>query len=237
MTWYYLSIDDTDTLDTVGTGHVLNDFLERLPFQSSFISRHQLFVHESVPYTSHNSAMCTKLEADISQGELVRCAADYLAYRFVPGSDPGLCVASCDELEMPQSLVEWGLRAKTQRLEKEDAYALAQSCHVHLSEHGGTGQGVIGALAAVGLRIFGSDGRVRGRRTVQPGIMTVGDLLAQTGFDRVARCDGALVPAEELVDVGTGDIKAVLQDGCCTVLAEAGDNAYILLSKEELKRY
>ena len=65
------------------------------------------------------------------------------------------------------------------------ASELAERNHVHLSEHGGSGQGVVGALAAVGLRLAGQDGRVKGKKTVQGEVMAVRELLEQTGFDRV----------------------------------------------------
>ena len=155
MNRYLLSFDDTDELNMPGTGHLLDSFLQTLPAKCSFISRHQLFVHADVPYTSHNSAMCAQIDGQLSAEELIDRAAAYLEQHSAPGADPGLCVAAWQTMTQRELLVLWGYRAKREVLAKEDAYALAQQCGVHLSEHGGTGQGVVGALAAVGLRLAG----------------------------------------------------------------------------------
>ncbi|MBQ3328364.1 MAG: hypothetical protein IJG88_00225, partial [Eggerthellaceae bacterium] len=185
MSTYLIAFDDTDNLETKGTGHVLAGFLATLPYQTSYITRHQLFVDERVPFTSHNSVMCATVSGDIAQDQLVELASRYLEEERAEGSDPGLCVADMDALASIEQLVEWGKRAKVEVLAKADAYDLAQRCNVHLSEHGGDGQGVVGALAGVGLRLSGNDGRVRGKKQVEAGRTTVAELLEHTGFDRV----------------------------------------------------
>lgn len=58
------------------------------------ISRHQLFVHPDVSYTSHNSAMC--FPAEINEQylqDLIAHSAEFLVQNGADGSDPGLCVA------------------------------------------------------------------------------------------------------------------------------------------------
>lgn len=61
MTKYLISFDDTDMIGSIGTGHVLQGFLDEMKLDYDFISRHQLYVHEEIPYTSHNSSMCAKV--------------------------------------------------------------------------------------------------------------------------------------------------------------------------------
>jgi hypothetical protein len=162
-----VAIDDTDALGTRGTGHLAEDVAQAMERNGlgrrSFITRHQLLVHPDVPYTSHNSAMCFTAELWPGAVEpLVALAGAMLERGRAPGSDPGLCVAAPEALERTEDLVAWGRAAKTTVLRKGDAYVLARRVGVHLSEHGGTGQGVVGALAGVGLRLSGMDGRVRG---------------------------------------------------------------------------
>jgi len=250
MSTYLISFDDTDNLDSIGTGHVLAGFLKTLPYETGYITRHQLFVNENVPFTSHNSSMCATVRVDEAAGgdtaagtstifdELVDAAARHLQAESADGSDPGLCVADLDALTDTDALVEWGLRAKSEVLEKADAYELAQRCGVHLSEHGGDGQGVVGALAAVGLRLSGNDGRVRGKVSVEAERATVAELLAATGFDRVcAYGQGELGPAC-VVELGDGKVKAVYQNFSRTILVTpAPSGAYRLLDKRHLKRY
>ena len=237
MNTFYISFDDTDNLNSPGTGHILAEFLESLSWKNSFISRHQLFVSPNVPYTSHNSSMVSILVGEISYEDLIAKVSAHLEQTFAPGADPGLCVAKADEILFPEKLVKWGYRAKKEVLTKEEAYALAKECGVHLSEHGGTGQGVVGALAAVGLRLAGQDGRVKGKRAVEGSCMTVGALLEQTGFQRVCAYGQGALGMDEIVHVTEKKVKAVYQNFASTVLTVNRDGEYWVLTKDELKCY
>lgn len=54
-----VSIDDTDNLESRGTGEIaslLAKLLEEREWgKAQVITRHQLLVHPDIPYTSHNS--------------------------------------------------------------------------------------------------------------------------------------------------------------------------------------
>lgn len=73
-----LCIDDTDNIDSRGTGELatlIADAIEEKGWGScTGITRHQLFIHPDVPYTSHNSSMC--FEADIKDD----CLKDIIDY-------------------------------------------------------------------------------------------------------------------------------------------------------------
>ncbi len=136
------------------------------------------------------------MAADVEGGrvrEIVEYVSAFLARESAPGADPGFCL-----VELPlgdeggTKLVDYGRRAKRQVLSKKDAYALAAEIGVHLSEHGGTGQGVIGALAGAGLRLGGNDGRFKGKHLVKSvdGWASVADIYEQTGVDEVRGVDG-----------------------------------------------
>ena len=150
-------IDDTDDLDSPGTGELAEAIITRIQArewgQCSGITRHQLLVHEDIPYTSHNSAMC--FEATLRQRSLVprliAMSGDLLQAQSAPTSDPGLAVAVKEDVVDVPALIEFGLRAKRLVVHKHEAYDLASAMRVHLSEHGGSGLGVIGALAGLGL--------------------------------------------------------------------------------------
>lgn len=219
-----LAIDDTDDLDSPGTGHLAEEIAQEVERNGwgrrSFITRHQLLVHPDVPYTSHNSAMC--FAADLEDGRreaLVDRAAALLEQKRAPGSDPGLCLAVLDPRLPGAELLAWGQAAKTAVLRKADAHALASRLGVHLSEHGGTGQGVIGALAGVGLRLGGRDGRVRGGLTVLASgeLATVGALRAHPDVRAVVGLAGEEPQDDDLV-VLDEKVKAVMLDGGPTIL-------------------
>ena len=197
----YIAFDDTDNLYTPGTGHVLEDFRtlteKRNWGATQRITRHQLFFHPDVPYTSHNSAMCFIVETEKELlPEIEAEAVSFLKSRMSEGSDPGLCLLSEDELKDPGKLMVYGRKAKTEILSKELAYETAACCGARLSEHGGTGDGIIGALAGAALRLEGSDGRFRGRMEGLPEgcSLTASELVSHPEIDRLA----LLEPCEEL---------------------------------------
>ena len=164
----YLSVDDTDNLESIGSGQLAENLTEALilnglALRCSNITRHQLFYHDDIPYTSHNSSMCfTAAIQDSAFSEIIDFASTYLKQHAAPGADPGLCIAQESEQLDKEALILFGQQAKTTILNKDKAYLLASKTNVHLSEHGGTGDGVIGALAGIGLRLQGNDGRFRG---------------------------------------------------------------------------
>ncbi len=214
-----VSIDDTDNLESRGTGKLaallVHDIEENGWGTCDFISRHQLLVHPDVPYTSHNSAMC--FTADIMETNLhplIAHAALFLEKESADGSDPGLCVAVCDQLTRPEDVIAFGRKAKQTVLAKSDAYGLAAQLDIHLSEHGGTGGGVIGALAGVGLRLSGHDGRMRGKIQIDcPGnMLTADDLCRHPAIDNVRTLDGENLSGNQMVELGE-KVKPVLLEG------------------------
>lgn len=221
----FVGVDDTDNLETKGTGHLAERIARQIEANGwgkrSYITRHQLFVHPDVPYTSHNSAMCFAADIDPARLDLfLQEATGILARDSAAGSDPGLCVAVADDVRDRAPLLEFGRRTKRALVAQDEAYALARRLGIHLSAHGGTGGGVIGALAGVGLRMSGDDGRVRGGLEIAAadGIATVGEILARTYVDEVRTLDRAPLRAGDPVRLVGEKIKAVLQDGKAVLL-------------------
>ena len=243
-----ISIDDTDNFESPGTGVLASRIAADLESngwgKSGFVTRHQLLVHPDIPYTSHNSSMC--FSADIDEDCLDRVityAANFLARESAAGSDPGLCVAVLDRLPESGGLIRFGQAAKESVLTKESAYERAQLLGVHLSEHGGTGQGVIGALAGAGLRLGGNDGRLRGQLvfTGTGGVVSVADLRARADVDEVRALDGSAVTNRDIVRVGE-KVKTVLLDGHSVLLVVAADGMtngvrWQTCSRQLLKKY
>lgn len=216
----FISIDDTDNQHSPGSGHlaeVLSKKIIEKGFASccSTISRHQLFQSPEIPLTSHNSAMCFSIRLG-SGGltELVNYSGAFLEESAASGSDPGLCVVSaCGDFDCAR-LVEFGLAAKSTVLTKDSAYGLAGECGVHLSEHGGTGDGVIGALAGVGLRMQGSDGRVRGWLDfgAAGSTISVKHLTAHPDIEGVIDQEGCLLTEDIEIFLTENRLKTILSD-------------------------
>lgn len=173
----YVAFDDTDTIDADrGTGKVGRWFEDELPPGCVLwgVVRQQLLVHPDVPYTSHNSSAVCVVDvhgpltaAGEGSGrpvpamelidEIVTRAEAHLARTWMDGSDPGLCVA-WDGAPALDALRAFGIRATRQVVKQADAYAASRG--VHLSGHGGTEDGVIGAAAGAGLTAGGWHGRL-----------------------------------------------------------------------------
>lgn len=238
-------IDDTDNLESKGTGHlaeILRNDIEKLyEGKTSRITRHQLYVSDEIPYTSHNSAMCFKAEMDIKYlDEMITYAGKFLETNSAEGSDPGLCVAVTDRIRDRKKLIQFALDATKTVLKKEDAINLAGELEIHLSEHGGTGGGVIGALSGAGLRLYGNNGRFKGWLTVSDNnrTVTVEKLLNEFDIDEVRDISGDNPGLNDLILLDER-IKTVLLDGrsVLPVKQEKGNTVRINLSKEETKRY
>ena len=243
-----ISIDDTDNLESPGTGALASQIAVDLESngwgKSSFITRHQLLVHPDIPYTSHNSSMCFSAEiGEECLDRVIAYAANFLERESASGSDPGLCVAALDRLRESAELVRFGQSAKESVLTKESAYERAQLLGVHLSEHGGTGQGVIGALAGAGLRLGGNDGRLKGQLYfgAPGGIVSVAALAGHDTVDEVRSLDGSSVSDRDMVRLGE-KVKTVLLDGHSVLLVVPIEGAldgprYQTCSRQLLKRY
>jgi hypothetical protein len=212
-----ISIDDTDSIDSRGTGEIA-ELLARGIMSKGWgscgaVTRHQLLLHPDIPYTSHNSSMC--FPAEISDGHLeaITCyCCSTLTAESVSGSDPGLCIMAPELLTDPEAFMAFGRKAKEVVITKDEAYATAAALCVHLSEHGGNGQGVIGALAGAGLRFTGNDGIFMGKFRVPAinGIATVRD-ICRSKIDRVQTMERKALQDEEPVFVGEW-VKPVLLD-------------------------
>lgn len=155
-----VGIDDTDTLDSPGTNQVARAIAADIShrWRCVRIVRHQLLFDPRVPYTSKNSS-ASFLFKPVGSESIDDLAAEMraeLRKHFVPGSDPGLCVTD----HVPDDVVRFGLNCQNEVVGQSDALTLATNSGIHLEGLGGTHDGVIGALAAVGLAATGNDGRV-----------------------------------------------------------------------------
>lgn len=196
----FLGFDDTDILEaTYGTGKVVRWFAPRLPEGCSArgVVRQQLLVDPAIPYTSHNSAACMVVEIPAPEGipRLIAKAIDHVRHYAAQGSDPGLCVVPEDSTALP-GLVAFGRRCTHAVATQAEALLAARG--VHLSGHGGTNDGIIGAAAAVGLTASGWSGRYieLGDLRSAPDVMTVAE-IRERRIEVVAEDRDARVPAPD----------------------------------------
>ncbi len=206
------------------------------------ISRHQLFVHPNIPYTSHNSALCLDLDwcgGPRPLSHLARITREYLTAQSATGSDAGCCIACFDEVN--PEVVAFGQRAKVAVLDQTEARGLARRTGLVLEGVTGDEGGVIGALAAVGLRKTGNDGRfvwVKGVRELN-GVTTVANLLATTGIDLIQPSTDELVDGAERIRVEPWPRPVLLNDKAVLLVVRGScdDCEWRLVPREVVKEY
>jgi tRNA(Ile2) C34 agmatinyltransferase TiaS len=147
-----ICIDDTDMEGGEGTGRLARRIVRELNLDVEGVTRHQLFIHPTIKYTKRNSCNVIMARADQDIRDSVR---EIVLERFQEGSDPGLAVAS----NISRSVQRFGQMAQGRVLSKRDAAKMAEDTGIYLEELGGTGDGIIGALAGLGLCSTGADGR------------------------------------------------------------------------------
>jgi hypothetical protein len=157
----YIGFDDTDVLNSdFGTGKLARRYEQFLPEGCNLwgVVRQQLLVDAAIPYTSHNSSACVVVDCpDKSYMDTLKSAAvSHIEKMSLPGSDPGLCLAVEGDLAL-KDLEAFGLLCTARVVGQRDAMQAAGNAH--LSGHGGTNDGIIGAAAAVGLTASGWSGR------------------------------------------------------------------------------
>jgi tRNA(Ile2) C34 agmatinyltransferase TiaS len=187
---YMIGIDDTDNLESRGTGYLARFMAATLAkdFHIHGVTRHQLLLDERVPMTAKNSCAGIIFEGDdYHLTEIAAYARKVILDDFQPGSDPGLCVASA----IPTAITTFGQRAQRDFLLQNEARNLAAEHGLFLEGLGGDEGGVIGALAAVGLAAQGNDGRYVQIGSIRDlaGLQPISTILA-AGITSVVMLDG-----------------------------------------------
>ena len=221
---YYIGIDDTDNLESRGTGHrarQLGTMLEEAGIARLIcITRHQLLVHKDIPYTSHNSSACLLMDLNPAQeAELITFCREFLLRESAPGSDAGLCIASAEAIN--HAIENWGKTAKKIVLNKPLAHELANLHHIFLEGLTGEKIGVIGALAAVGLRHAGNDGRVLWLPFLREteGIFSAEELKKRLTVDRITTKEGTEIDNPDTIKADNW-IRPVMRDNKITLIVE-----------------
>ena len=240
----YLCVDDTDDLTkSTSTGRIADLIAGRLAELGGVleqgITRHQLLLHEDIDYTSHNSSMCMVINIEgVELTEIKQAAEEVLRANMAQSSDPGLCFCRLDSLQKPDKLIAYGKRAQKEVIRKSEAYSLAEEIGgTVLQEYGGTGIGVIGALAGVGLRLSGCDGTFRGGKGSEYAGQTfpVSHWKTIMGIEQVLDFDGNIL--DEAIPVSVDkQFKLAMLDHKKTLIAMQRDGIYIACKKKDLYR-
>jgi hypothetical protein len=237
MMHYLIGIDDTDNLETRGTGHRVRQLADWLAennlAEPKGITRHQLLVDARIPYTSHNSSACLSIETEDTK-EVWDASREFLLMTSASGSDVGLCLAEWKDIK--EEVMSFGRRAKLEVLTMLEAQRTASRSGIRCEGLTGTGGGIIGALAGVGLHREGNDGRflwLPGLRDLK-GICPVDEVMANGHIERVCTLNHEELASDVLVHVGEW-VRPVLRNGKSTLYVEEQNHEWHILSKDHIK--
>ncbi|MCX6062294.1 MAG: hypothetical protein NT103_08615 [Campylobacterales bacterium] len=238
----FICIDDTDEIGYhTSTGEICEaireHIMEHYAVSAAPITRHQLFLHEDIPYTSHNSSMCfTTFLSEKEREKVTHFTLEHVENISAPSSDPGVCIAFEHEIRDLDTLIRYGFDAKEKVLTKESAYAMAKKQNLFLRELKNTGQGIIGAVAGIALRAQGSDGRIKGKFRLDTPSIDVQTLLKNDLIDEIQLIDGSFL-SDNAVIITKDELKIVYLNHKCVLLVEQEGDYYRPLGKEKLTNY
>lgn len=237
-----ICVDDTDDLTkSTSTGKISDSIANAVVDMGGIldrgVTRHQLLLHDDIDYTSHNSSMCIVIDVDnISLEDIIASSEKILRDNMATGSDPGLCFCIIEKLCDPDKLIAYGKRAQNEVISKQEAYKLADEVGgIVLKEYGGTGDGVIGALAGVGLRLSGCDGTFRGGKGSEHTgkTYTAAQWKEHLNADQVYDFNGVELENDVRITLKK-KLKLALLDHKRTLIAKEQDGVYYACNKQDL---
>ncbi|WP_414469789.1 ABC transporter substrate-binding protein [Methanobacterium sp. ACI-7] len=219
----YVCVDDTDNLKSRGTGRLARAIAAKLSEKYPLVgvTRHQLYVHPDIPFTSHNSCAVIHLDTDDKESidDIFEIAKKEIQDDFIEGSDPGLSVAH--ESQITPSLIAYAKDAKDTVLTQEKARTLAKNLNIRLEGLGGTEDGVIGSMAGLGLAYAGNDGRFLLKDSIRDllGPQPV-EKLIEAGIDAIYTLDGRVVTEGLILNAEGKSVKPCPVNGKCILFVD-----------------
>lgn len=221
----FIGIDDTDCLNSKGTEHFTR-CLGREIEQNGLgiiagISKHQLWQEGSIDYTTANQAVCIELKNADSIASVAVFVRDYIYENASGKSQTGFCISNAKGI--PNTVVQFGLNCKKKLMNTNLAYSVASAAHIHIEGIRKNAAGIIGALAAIGLRATGADGYVicvKGHEfSTMSGVFHAGEIYCHTRVDSIITTDGFKIPVHATIE-WQGDAHPVIMENYITLLVE-----------------
>lgn len=227
---FFLGIDDTGQPGKSGSSetalalglHLQARKLARLVH----VSAHALIPPAEIPHSSLNHAYCLTLEGEAQQlREIDMESRVYLMRHSATGANPGFALAPRERVI--ERIQNWGKACQMFTMERREALDLARSLGIMAAGFTGSGSGVIGALAAMGLRASGSDGWIfwlSGLPDLK-GVMTFSEILQISTFDYVKSLRGRTPDFRDRIQLGERVLPLLYNDRTLLLLAPAPRSA------------
>ena len=222
---FFIGVDDTDSPSSKGTGYLTRELCRNIEKENLGkvlnITRHQLLISDKIKYTNRNNAACIEVNtADIQV--LSEFCVQYLKVNSEKRSNPVIVICPADNVS--EETILFGLHAKKKVMTISDAENIVKSNNL-LAYKIKTGKnGQIGALAAVGLRATGNDGRViwvKGHEIKGLlGNYLAGEVYCETHVDTITTKQGYKIPNNASIDFDDSRIKPILKENAITLIVE-----------------
>ncbi len=224
---FFLGLDNTGQPGKSGTGKLAQDLGLHLQARGLvrlvYITAHQLLPPgDELPGSSLNQAYCLTLEGDARRVRDIDMESRvYINRHFSAGSNPGFALAQRDQVN--QQILSFAKACRMLVMERSDATDLSRENGITTTAFAGNGNGVIGALAAIGWRWQGSDGLI----TWMPGladlkgVMTLSEILQLCMFDYVKSIRGKTPFFEDHIQLGDKVTPLLKEDRTLLLLETA----------------
>jgi len=186
---FTIGIDDTGHLDQHLTTKLMRNWLSQMLkadlIHSEGITRHQLFESEKITFSYKNRSLALTFNTSLSVFEIEDSLIDFIRANSNSNSNPAIALLSrhSDSLHV----LAFGRRCKNELLKLADSEQYASEANVLLRGLGGNRNGMIGALAAVGLRAGGADGvfvHLNGLENIK-GTLSAGDIRNSSALQHI----------------------------------------------------
>ncbi|UTB31420.1 MAG: ABC transporter substrate-binding protein [Methanobacterium sp. ERen5] len=230
----YVGIDDTNNEESVGTAKFTRQVASKVAqkFRVYGVTRHQLCQNNEIEYSVHNFCAVIHVEADKSHlNTIFSIARAEILNNYNMGSDPGLATAHGDTIS--SFVVSFGLDAKYKVVNKDTAINLAKDSEIIIEGFGEAGNGVVGALAGVGLASTKNDGR----------FVQLGDLrkikqpepvqkFLKSGIDKIITLDGVAVEEGIIFNTDNKPVKPSPVNGEIVLFVEPVNNMFKAVNRD-----
>jgi hypothetical protein len=209
-----IAVDDTDTLQSGGTGSVARALANYMQprFAIRGVTRHQLAVLPGINYTKKNSTNVVHLlEFPPDPEGLADELCEWLANAAEKGAEPGLCIADVSAVAGHPL----GSAAQQRVVKREESRAAAREAGVILRHAREGDGGIIGAFSGSCLASGQDDGRFVqiGSLRELSGRLAAADIRA-AGVDEIRTVDEEIL---EDVVILAGKFRPAMKAGGCVL--------------------
>lgn len=140
------------TLDSSGNNNAVKilNYIKKHIMYNKYGSSFEMTRHK----TLNSTPTCIELQVVESEyEELIKDIKDIVEENVSGFSTPGICVIMVDKVINKDELVEFGVKAKKENINKSEATILALKSGIYLKGINNNDDGIIGALAGATLRL------------------------------------------------------------------------------------